>query len=146
MNFSPKLRNLLVIMAIPTVIAVMFFFMHKRPSLDTFSEAPEGIAGCSCYYAKDKMDLVKKKFLFAKDSTGTAYVSIGGDITKFQLKSIKLLNGDKRAVSVYSHDEYELSVDLTRAAPKEPYKGTLRVKHNESEEAMVYLYGTCECQ
>ena len=59
----------------------------KTLSIDTFSEIPDDVDGCSCTFSNDSIEYNKKQYIFTSDITKVLYMKINGKMIKFNLNN-----------------------------------------------------------
>lgn len=79
-------------------------------SLNTFSDLPKEIEGCSCYFYLSKKDRKEEKYIFVNDFAKMAFVSINGKIEKFILKE----HQEGSDIYLYSNGTYDLKTKITK--------------------------------
>jgi hypothetical protein len=115
-------------------------------SIDTFSEAPAEINGCSCYFSSDSIAFSQNKFIYVNNFTNVSYMSINGKMIKFSLNvsKSKLPN-----LHVFESEEAEIRIEdnpiAMDAEGASIEKGELIITPAKGKELRVKFYGTCGC-
>lgn len=79
-------------------------------SLDSFSNIPEEIDGCACYFYLSAQDEKMEKYIFISDFANTAFISIKKRVEKFELREHK----ENSRIYLYSNGEYSLKVEIAK--------------------------------
>jgi hypothetical protein len=117
-------------------------------SLDSFTEFPEEVRGCSCYFGLDSAAFAQGRYEFVSDFGETAFVSINGEMTKFARISHEEVDS-VTTKSRYEHADFWLSVEL-KDGPALDYEvsrktGKLTLGNKNGKEIGVDLFGVCGC-
>lgn len=117
-------------------------------SLDSFTEFPEEVRGCSCYFGLDSAAFAQGHYEFVSDFGETAFVSINGEMTKFARISHEEVDS-VTTKSRYGHADFWLSVEL-KDGPALDYElsrktGKLTLGNKNGKEIGVDLFGVCGC-
>lgn len=76
--------------------------------LESFSDFPEEIDGCSCYFSTSKDELKKRNYIFVNDFGNVAYIKIDGNLIRFELT-----NHDND-IYIYKYKDYSMKVEITK--------------------------------
>lgn len=115
--------------------------------IDTFSTFPPEIDGCACYFSNDEAEFKKQVYIYVDNFEKTAWVTLNGALTEFELDKTETLS-EKRAVSTYKNDRFELIIDLMQTGQVEEtwqFMGTMTVKSPSGKELAKNLVGECGC-
>ncbi len=121
---------------------------EQNIKINSFSEFPAGIDGCSCYFAESKRKLEAGEYIYVDDSEDTAYMLIKEEMVQFDLteaaangENAILKNGTSSGPLSLTLSLKELGqIDETRQ-----YSGTITVKYDTGEAVFQLLYGECGC-
>jgi hypothetical protein len=126
--------------------------------LDNFTDVPEEIEGCSCYYSESEQMYRQSEYLFVAGFDSTAFVSI--DNSKLRLKLVSterepLSFGDYDHVDVYTTDGYEITLDIkyleeeTDSTTEEDESwstsGTITIQSEGGLKETIKFFGSCGC-
>ncbi|MEO5643651.1 MAG: hypothetical protein ABIQ40_06425 [Bacteroidia bacterium] len=79
--------------------------------IETFTEFPPEIEGCSCYFSNDKSGFEKHEYIYAYDYGKTSFIRINGAFIKFtQTKSSQ--TGKKILTEWYTSNDYEMMIEI----------------------------------
>lgn len=81
------------------------------PELETMTEFPEEVRGCSCYFSRNEADFKAGKYIYLSNYTNLSIISVNGQLLRLnrnnQPDSTATLNN-----SVYANPDYELQIRL----------------------------------
>jgi uncharacterized protein YxeA len=120
---------------------------EKEIVIDPFSDFPEEIDGCACYFSADKNDFVKGSYIYADNYHDHAYVSINGKMQLFTLVKQTEVT-ESYWVKVYTNSEYEVTVEaetLWQADETWLQKGEISIKTRNGKKIKETIYGECGC-
>ncbi|MBI5915905.1 MAG: hypothetical protein HY842_11045 [Bacteroidetes bacterium] len=115
-------------------------------TIDTFSTFPPEIDGCACYFSNDEAEFKSGKYIYADNYEKTAFVSLHGAMTKFEMKSDTSMG--ERTVKTFANDQYEVTIDMTKVGQIDEtwqQKGTMTIKANSGQTISKNIYGECGC-
>lgn len=115
--------------------------------IDTFSTFPPEIDGCACYFSNDETEFKKQVYIYVDNFEKTAWITLNGTLTEFELDKTETVS-EKRAVSTYKNDRFELIIDLKQTGQVEEtwqFMGTMTVKSASGKELAKNLVGECGC-
>ena len=120
--------------------------VEKKFELETF-DFPKDIQGCSCYFAANKADFEKEKYIFADDMGISTYIKIDGAVQKLKKTDD---NMDPENFSKTIEDEkYLIKLNGKRLGNEEEiltFEGTMTVKDKTTgKETSSPIYGECGC-
>jgi hypothetical protein len=116
-------------------------------SIDTFSELPPEIEGCSCSFSNSENDFENGKYIYVDDYQGNAYISINGEMKQFILSNSQKVS-DEHYIRTWTSEGYEVILDYKQVGQVEEtwqQKGTIRVKAKGAKELVKEFYGECGC-
>ena len=112
--------------------------------LNTFTELPNDIQGCACYFYLSKSDEAKQKYIMAEIFAQVGYISINGKMQKFNLIHFK-----DRLFYIYSNGTYILRVDFKNKIKNDSedfrIRGTLTVFKGQKILVKKSIIGECAC-
>lgn len=115
--------------------------------IDTFTEIPSEIVGCSCYFSNDETAFKKSKYIYADDEDENAYLSINGVMTKFALRKSEE-SPNNRIIKVGYNENYEITIELEQVGQIDEtwqQKGKMIIKAKDGREFSKDIYGECGC-
>lgn len=80
----------------------------KEIHLESFSDFPEEIDGCSCYFSISKNEFKKRNYIFVDDFGDIAFIKIDGKLMRFELTS----NYDD--TYIYKYKDYTLKLEILK--------------------------------
>jgi hypothetical protein len=149
------------------ILLVFVFFSCKRPAgeqtqsapevdaveaipftLDTFTEFPEEVMGCSCLLAKDSAAFAAAEYVFVHDFGQIAFVRINGEMTKFGQSSYEEIDSLTR-VATYENPDFWLQIEL-KIGESLDYEvsrsnGKMTLRNKAGLEISSDLFGVCGC-
>jgi hypothetical protein len=120
---------------------------EKEIIIDRFTDFPEEIDGCACYFSADKNDFVKGSYIYADNYHDHAYVSIDGKMQLFTLVKQTEVT-ESYWMKVYTNSEYEVTVEaetLWQADETWLQKGEISIKSRNGKKIKETIYGECGC-
>ena len=113
--------------------------------LESFGFPPE-VSGCSCYFSATKEDFENEKFIYIDDYGNNAYIKIGGNMIKIEMKE-----GDfdpENFSKIIKNDDFTITIS-GRKLKEQPevmlFQGTMTVENKNGEKTTSPIYGECGC-
>lgn len=119
----------------------------KTLALGVFSDFPPEIDGCACYFSAGQEAFGRREWIYADDYVNTAFLSIDGRMTKFNLTDASTPS-DIRTVKTFRNDAYELTLDLTQLGQLDEtwqHQGKLTLRSADGTVVTRDIYGECGC-
>lgn len=115
-------------------------------SIETFSDFPSEVDGCSCYLSANDSDFKASKYIYVDNREDFATMKINGSMVKFKRTDEKEVSKN-RWVKKFTSDDYELEVDITQTGSKGPFphKGTLKLTKKGGQTITKDVNGECGC-
>lgn len=114
-------------------------------SLNTFTNLPDEIQGCACYFYLTKRDEKRGEYIFVNDFAQISYISINGKLEKFNL----INHSDNDDIFLYSNGLYLLKIELLdkKGDGNEGFstKGVLTLKKGKDTLLKKNFIGDCGC-
>lgn len=120
---------------------------EKEIVIDRFTDFPEEIDGCACYFSADKNDFVKGNYIYADNYHDHAYISINGKMQLFTLVKQTEVT-ESYWIKVYTNSEYEVTVEaetLWQVDETWLQKGGISIKARNGKKIKETIYGECGC-
>lgn len=121
---------------------------EELPELDSFSEFPEEVDGCSCYFSKSKDDFKAGKYIYVNDYASLSFISVNGRLLKFELKESS--DSLTKRFHIYSSPDYNLKIEIE--TEKETgdelrwVEGSLILKSLKTNKQKTFKFvGECGC-
>jgi hypothetical protein len=119
------------------------------PTVDVavYTEYPEAIDGCACYFGKTASELSEGKYIFMSNYEKKAYMMLDGQMRVFDLISSTDLEGG-RLMENWSNENYEMVVKSTETGSvDETWQsiGTINIKPTDKAATMISVVGECGC-
>ncbi|MBW8359865.1 MAG: hypothetical protein K0M63_08720 [Weeksellaceae bacterium] len=116
------------------------------PVLETFAMPPE-VEGCSCYFAENRENYEKERYLYVDDYGNSAYLKMNGKMIKIQMDE-----GDfdpSNFSKTIENAEYKVSMTgkkLSELDETMMFRGQMTVVDKKSGEKITTpVYGECGC-
>ncbi|KAA8478432.1 hypothetical protein BDE36_0264 [Arcticibacter tournemirensis] len=112
--------------------------------LKPFTELPQELDGCGCYFYLSKKDEKEDKYIFVNDFASTAFVFVNNRLEKFELKE----HDEGSNFYSYSNERYDLKIEITKKSTggdeTSNIEGVLTIKKGKEELKKTFV-GTCGC-
>jgi hypothetical protein len=115
--------------------------------IDTFSEFPPEIEGCSCYFSNNESDFKSGKYIYVDDYGSNAFVSINGEMKSFSLSSSER-ETEAHHIKTWNSEDFEITLDYKQVGQVEEtwqQIGTMKIKSRKGKEVVREFYGECGC-
>lgn len=119
------------------------------PTVDVavYSEYPEGIDGCACYFGKTASELSKGQYVFMTNYEKKAYMELDGQMRIFELiSSVDAENGE--LTETWSSENYQMVVRSTETGQiDETWQsiGTITIIPTGKGATVISAVGECGC-
>jgi len=117
-------------------------------SIDTFSDFPQEIDGCSCYFSNDSTDFYNKKFIYVNDFAQTSFLKINGVMTKFTQTEYKEIE-EENVKAKYTSDNFEMTIEVKDGIQNGDETmlktGTITLTDKNGKTVTKTFYGECGC-
>ncbi|MBL8208673.1 MAG: hypothetical protein JNM09_30860 [Blastocatellia bacterium] len=115
-------------------------------SIETFTEFPPEIDGCSCYLSANKSDFDAQKYIYADNYQDTGFMKINGAMVKFEKVDEKEVSRD-HWIKKFDSKEYAIVLDITKSGKVGPFlqKGTISLTRKKGETIIKDFTGECGC-
>jgi hypothetical protein len=118
----------------------------SKIAVETFA-FPKEIKECSCYFAKNKADFEKEKYIYADDAGKTAYMKLDGKRQAMNLISSSDMEVDEQLNKEIESGDYKISVQGKKIKGEEAllFEGTIRIEKPDGTVVTLPIYGECGC-
>lgn len=119
------------------------------PTVDiaTYSEYPEEIDGCACYFGRTASQLSEGHYVFMTNYEKKAFMMLDGEMRVFELiGSTDLEEG--RLMETWSNENYQMVVKTTETGQvDETWQsiGTINIKPTDKDATEISVVGECGC-
>jgi len=120
--------------------------------LDSFTDIPVEIQGCSCFYSESEEKNLKNEYFFVAGFDSAAFISIGSKLLKLTLVTSGREPhsfGDYDHVDVYKSDNYNVTLDIKylKQEGDEGWSntGTITVESKDGRKEVIKFVGGCGC-
>ena len=123
--------------------------------LDSFTDIPEEIKGCSCFYSESEEKHLKNEYFFVAGFDSAAFISIDNKLLKLKLVSTgreRHSFGDYDHTDVYKTDNYIVTLDikyLKQEGGDESESwwntGTITIESKDGLKEIIKFFGGCGC-
>jgi hypothetical protein len=112
--------------------------------MNSFTNIPEEIDGCSCFFSVSQEELKKGCYIFVNDFASLAFVKIQGELKRFELQ-----NHDEEYNAYYylcNEDTMEVKIlnKITCEDGSELMEGIITIKMKNDTIKQKYV-GKCDC-
>ena len=117
-------------------------------TVNTFTDLPPEIDGCSCTFSEDSVSYAKEKYIYANNFAATSFIKINGKL--IELTETEHSNPDSlTTVSKSTGGGYkvEIKAKVFRTVDLEynEMKGTMAIKSKKGKTVTKTIYGGCGC-
>ncbi|MBS1979279.1 MAG: hypothetical protein JST46_18055 [Bacteroidetes bacterium] len=120
--------------------------------LDSFTNIPDEIQGCSCFYSESEDKHLKNEYFFVAGFDSTAFISIDNKLLKLKLVSTGRepnTFGDNDHTDIYKTDDYQITLDIKylKQEGDEGWlnTGTITIQSKDGLKEIIKFYGGCGC-
>ncbi len=112
-----------------------------------YTEYPEAIDGCACYFGKTASELNEGEYIFMTNYEKKAYMMLDGEMRVFELiDSTDLEDGE--LMETWSNGNYQMVVKSTETGQiDETWQsiGTIKVTPTDKDATVISVVGECGC-
>jgi catabolite regulation protein CreA len=116
--------------------------------IDTFSDFPPEIDGCSCYFSNDSNEFNQRLYIYVNDFAETAFLKVCGTLTKFKQVNHKEIDA-RNVVAKYKSDIYEMTIEvkdeILTGEETSLKTGTITLRDKKGQTIRTTFYGECGC-
>ena len=116
--------------------------------IDTFSNFPSEIEGCSCYFSNNSTEFKKGEYIYVNDFAETSFLKINGVLTKFKQTEYKKVE-KTTIVAKFNRDNYEMTIEVVtgKQSGEETIleTGTIKLTDKKGKTITKNFYGECGC-
>lgn len=122
---------------------------NTPPTVDikVYSEYPEAIDGCACYFGLTAPELSEGKYVFMTNYEKKAYMILDGEMRTFELiKSENLSSGELK--DTWKHPEFDMIVQTRETGEiDETWQsiGTISIQPKGKDKTVIRVVGECGC-
>jgi len=121
---------------------------NKAFTINTFTNVPKKIAGCSCLFSKDSIDYNNGKYIYVNDFAETSFVTINDTLVKFNQTAYR--KADTTAVvAKYISKDYKMMILVKNGEKtgKESISktGLIKITNAKGKSVKQTFYGKCGC-
>ena len=112
-----------------------------------YTEFPDAIDGCACYFGKTAPELSDGKYIFTTNYDKKAFMQLDGKMREFDLVKSTNLDGG-RLMEKWKNENYEMVVKSTETGQvDETWQriGTINIKPKDKDATMIDVVGECGC-
>lgn len=117
-------------------------------TIDTFSQFPPEIDGCSCYFANNPVDFKNSEYIYMNDFAQTCFMKINGAMVKFTQTEFKKADADNTTAK-YKSGGYTLTIQVKngKASGDETTfaSGTITLVDKSGRQITRPFFGECGC-
>lgn len=122
---------------------------NTPPTVDiaVYTEYPEAIDGCACYFSKTGPELKVGKYIFMTNYEKKAYMMLDGKMRVFDLTSSKDTK-DGKLMDTWKSPNYDMVVKTSETGQiDETWQkiGTISIKPKDKEATVISVVGECGC-
>lgn len=116
-------------------------------TMETFSDFPPEIIGCSCYFSNDSIEFKQGEYIYMKDFSQTSFLKINGVLTKFTQTELNI-NGATTIAKAKS-DQFEMTIEINDGAPSDyevsQKTGVIKLSDQKGNSITKTFFGECGC-
>ncbi len=115
--------------------------------ITVYTEYPEAIDGCACYFGKTASELSEGEYIFMTNYEKKAYMMLDGEMQVFELISSTDLESGK-LMETWSNENYQMVVKSTETGQiDETWQsiGTIKIKPTDKDATVISVVGECGC-
>jgi hypothetical protein len=132
---------------------------NRKRILDNFTDVPEEIEGCACYYSESEGKYGAAEYFFVAGFDSVAFMSINN--TKLKLKLVStgrepLSFGDYDYIDVYRTEGYDVTLDIKYVEEERDSvsqeedeswytNGTITIQSGDGKREEIIFFGSCGC-
>jgi hypothetical protein len=117
-------------------------------TIDTFSQFPPEVDGCSCYFANNPADFKNGEYIYMNDFAQTSFMKINGAMVKFTQTEFKKAGADNTTAK-YKSGDYALTIQVKtgKASGDETTfaSGTITLADKSGRQLTRPFLGECGC-
>ena len=117
-------------------------------SIDTVSDFPPEISGCSCYFSNDSIEFKKEIYIYMNDFAQTSFLKINGKLTKFIQTEFKEIT-EIKTISIAKSSDYEITVEINNGTKygyeTSIHSGSIKLTDKKGNTITREFYGLCGC-
>ncbi len=116
--------------------------------LESFTEFPPEIDGCSCYFSKDADEFDQNQYIYANDYMETSFLKINGEMVKFtETETIDI--DEKTSILKAKSENYTLELEIKEQGQNGDETwlktGTIKLTDKNGKTISQYFHGECGC-
>lgn len=120
---------------------------NESPTIETFSDFPPEIIGCSCYYSNDSTEFKNGEYIYMDDFSQISFLKINGVLTRFTQTELKV--NEASTIAKAKSDQFELTIEI-KDGPQSGYEtsiktGTIKLIDQKGHTVTKKFYGECGC-
>lgn len=119
----------------------------KNPALQSFSDLPEEIDGCSCLISENSTAFRKNEYIYVDNLQNLGFVQIDGEMIKLSLDEVEN-DSEMEIIAKGSNGEIDIKLDLRKSDKLDyvgSYFGTLEVTPKNGKKITKSVFGECGC-
>lgn len=115
--------------------------------IESFSEFPDEIDGCACYFGKSKEELGDGKYVFITNYENLAFMQLDGKLRTFDLVSASdRIDGE--LTEIWSNEDYDMTITTSQTGQIDETSqnvGTITIKSTTQKSSTISIAGECGC-
>jgi len=121
---------------------------QKTITIDSFTDLPGEIDGCSCVFSEDSVSYAKGLYIYGNDFAETSFMKIDGKLVRLMetehSKPDSLTTISKSEGAGY---KVEISATIIHTTDLEynEMKGSITIKSSRGQAVTKTIYGACGC-
>jgi hypothetical protein len=117
-------------------------------TVDTFTDLPAQIDGCSCTFSEDSVSYAENKYIYADDFVKTSFIKIDGKL----IELTETEHSDPDSLTIVSKStgggykvEIRATIIHTTDLEYNEMKGTITIRNAKQKTVTKKIYGVCGC-
>lgn len=117
-------------------------------TIDSFTDLPAQIDGCSCTFSEDSVSYAKEKYIYANDFAKTSFIKIDGklvELTETEHSDPDSLTTISKSTGGGYKVEIRATIIHTTDLEYNEMKGTITIRDAKQKIVTRKIYGVCGC-
>lgn len=117
-------------------------------TIESFTDLPKEIDGCSCLFSEDSVSFAKEKFIYADDFAKTSFMKIDGkliELTETEHSKPDSLTTISKSKGAGYKVEIKAIIIHTADLEYNEMKGSITIKNSKGQTVTKTIYGECGC-
>ncbi len=121
---------------------------EQAVTIETFSDFPPEIDGCSCYFSNDSTEFNKAEYFYVNNYEQLSFLKINGVLTKFTQTEHQEIS-ETKSITKAKSDQYEMIIEVADSKQNGDETwlktGTITLTDSNGKAITKVFYGECGC-